>query len=167
MAIPTDRQELRTAIDTTYGKLCVDLDRLTASQAREVCVDDWTVVDVLTVRTWWARAVVGWIEAGQRGEVPQTPAPGYSWRETPRLNTKTIADAPKRRSWKRVRAEFEDSHDAVIATLEQLSDPELEQVGQFEWAGRWPVLRWVSISTATGYASSRTYVRALLRRLEA
>ncbi len=166
MAIPKTRDELGSAMETAYAKLCADLDRLTAGQSREVCVDDWTVVDVLTVRTWWGNAVVGWIDAGRRGEVPQTPAPGFGWKDTPRLNAGVIADAPKRRSWKRVRSDFEASHDAVVAALARLSDAELEAPGQFEWAGRWPVLRWVSVATTTGYASSRKYVRALLRKLE-
>ncbi|MGH1345720.1 MAG: ClbS/DfsB family four-helix bundle protein [Nannocystales bacterium] len=166
MAIPKTREELDSAMETAFGKLSLDLDRLSASQSREVCIDDWTVVDVLTVRTWWGHAVVEWIEAGQRGEIPQTPAPGFAWKDTPRLNAGIIADAPKRRSWKRVRADFAASREAVLAALEQLSDTELEGEGEFEWAGRWPVLRWVSVATTTGYASSRKYVRALLRRLE-
>lgn len=153
-------------MDTAYAKLRADLDRVSASQSREVCIDDWTVVDLLTVRTWWGNAVAAWIDAGRRGEVPQTPAPGYAWKDTPRLNAGIIAGASKRRSWRRVRADLEESRNAVVDSLAQLSDAELEVAGQFAWAGRWPVLRWVSISTTTGYASSRKYVRALLRRLE-
>ncbi len=167
MPIPTTRSQLTSAMDTAYDKLGLDLDRVTAATAKACCVDDWTVIDLITVRTWWANSVVGWIEAGQRGETPPTPAPGYTWKQTPQLNREVIVAAPRRRSWKRVRAELGAGHDAVHRTLQSLRDEELERAGVFDWAGRWPVLRWVSIATTTGYVSARKYVRALLRRLDA
>ena len=166
MAIPKTRADLLGAMQPAFDKLCADLDRVSAKHSKEACVDDWSVVDLLTVRTWWANAVVGWIEAGHRGEVPEVPAPGFSWRETPALNAEVIAKAPKRRSWVRVRADFEASQAAVLEALESLSDAQLEDAGAFEWAGKWPVLRWVSVATTTGYVSARKYVRALLRRLD-
>jgi hypothetical protein len=164
MPIPKTRAQLLAAMEPAFEKLNAELDRLTARTAKEICVDDWSVVDLLTVRTWWANAVVSWIEAGQRGETPAIPAPGFGWRQTPALNASVVAKAPKRRSWVRVRAELEASYDAVLGALEGLSDDELESTGVFEWAERWPVLRWVSIGTTTGYVSARKYVRALLRK---
>ena len=167
MPIPKTRAQLLAAMEPAFEKLNTDLDRLTARKAKEICVDDWTVVDLLTVRTWWADAVVSWIDAGHRSQTPPIPAPGFGWRQTPALNASIIAKAPKRRSWVRVRAELDASFDAVLEALESLSDHELESVGVFAWAERWPVLRWVSISTTTGYVSARKYVRAMLRRDDA
>ncbi|MEM6294481.1 MAG: ClbS/DfsB family four-helix bundle protein [Myxococcota bacterium] len=163
MPIPKTRAQLLGAMEPAYAKLNSDLDRLSARAARQVCVDDWSVVDVLTVRTWWAHAVVSWIEAGQRDETPPIPAAGFSWRQTPALNDSIIARAPKRRSWSRVRTDLDESYDAVLAALQGLGDEELERTGTFVWAGRWPVVRWVSVSTTTGYASARRFVRAMLR----
>ncbi len=163
MPIPTTRAELLAAITSTYDKLQADLDRVDARTSKEICVDDWSIADLLVVRTRWAEMVVEWIEAGVRGEVPETPAPGYRWKDTPRLNNDLIAAAP-RRSWKARRAEFVASHDAVVDAVAGLSKHQLERVGVFEWAGKWPITRWVSISTATGYTSARKYVRAVLRR---
>ena len=163
MAIPKTRAELLEAIETTYGKLAEDLERVDARTSKEVCVDDWTIVDLLVVRTRWAEMVVEWIEAGKRGEVPPIPAKGYTWKETPRLNRDIIAGAPKRRSWKATKEAFAASHDAVLEAIDGLSKRELERVGEFPWADKWPVLRWVSISTSTGYASARKYIRKVLR----
>jgi hypothetical protein len=44
-----------------------------------------------------------------------------------------------------------------------LSDRELRRVGVFAWAGKHPVARWVSMNTATQYASARGLVRRALR----
>jgi len=166
MPIPKTRAELLDGMQTAYDKLQDDLARVDARTSKLICVDDWRIVDLLVVRTRWAEMVVEWIEAGRRGEVPETPAPGYKWKETPRLNRDIIAAAPKRRAWKATKEAFVASHDAVLEAVDGLSKRELERVGVFEWADKWPVLRWISISTTTGYVSARKYIRKVLREQE-
>ena len=37
--------------------------------------------DLLAVRAWWTENVVIWVQAGQRGECPTTPARAYGWND--------------------------------------------------------------------------------------
>lgn len=126
------------------------------------CVDDWTVKDLLAVRVWWTENVIDWIEAGQRGEVPLTPAEGYRWKETPRLNADIVRKS-RRESYRSLRKRLERGYERVMRTIDKLDDRELLGVGVYEWAGRYPLSRWLSINTARQYTTARTYVRRALR----
>ena len=161
--IPTTRAEVTDLVESSFEKLRVEMDNGGAELAKLRCVDDWSVKDLLAVRAWWTDNVVNWIRAGQRGERPTTPAKGYGWNETPRLNADIVRRA-RHRSYRSIRAQLETGAARVLATIDRLDDAELLEVGVFEWAGKWPVSRWVSVNTARQYVTARTFIRRAVRR---
>jgi len=162
MPIPKTRKELIDLVTTSFGKLRKELDDAGPQVAGLPCVDDWSVKDLLAVRAWWTESVVKWIEAGRRGERPVTPAPGYRWRETPSLNA-SIVRAARREAYESVRMRLERGFSRVIETIGELDDRELLRVGAYEWAGSYPIRRWISLNTARQYTTARAYVRRALR----
>jgi len=126
------------------------------------CVDDWMVKDVLAVRAWWTTSVIDWVEAGERGEVPDLPAPGYTWKETPRLN-RDVVDRAGMESYGEVLARLESGQRRVLTTIDRLDDDDLLEPHRFEWAGKWPIARWISLNTARQYTTARAHIRAGLR----
>ena len=152
-------------VTSTGSKLLAELDEAGPEVGRIRCVDDWTVKDLLAVRAWWTESVVNWIEAGRRGETPVTPAPGYTWQETPRLNA-DVVKASRSEPFDSIRARLERDFRRVLSTIDALDDTELLQVGAFEWAGKWPIARWISINTARQYMTARTYIRRALRETD-
>lgn len=162
MPIPKTRAELTSSVISTFQKLNCELDGAGVRAGSLACVDDWTVKDLLAVRVWWTENVIDWIEAGQRGEVPLTPAEGYQWKETPRLNA-DIVKKSRRESYRSLRKRLERGYERVMRTIDKLDDRELLGVGVYEWAGRYPLSRWLSINTARQYTTARTYVRRALR----
>ncbi len=162
MPIPKSRKELTDLVSSSGAKLIRELQEAGPDVDNLRCVDDWTIKDLLAVRAWWTESVLDWIEAGRRGEKPVTPAPGYTWQETPRLNADIIKTA-RRDSYDQTRARLKTGIERVLATIETLDDTELLEPGVFEWAGKWPIARWVSINTARQYTTARTYVRRALR----
>lgn len=162
MPIPKTRSELTRQVSTSYGKLRDELENAGAGAGKLHAVDDWTVKELLAVRAWWTESVIDWVEAGRKGEVPIVPAKGYSWRETPRLNAE-IAKKARRESYRSIRDRLERGYQRVMRTIDALSDDELLRIGVFEWAGNYPVSRWISINTARQYATARTYLRKSLR----
>ena len=106
--------------------------------------------------------MVDWIEAGRRGEVPVTPAEGYRWKDTPRLNAQVVREA-KKLSYRTVRSRLRQAFERVQQTIDGLSDEDLEEMGRFEWAGKYPLARWISMNTVRQYTTARTYVRRALR----
>jgi hypothetical protein len=91
MTGPSSRAELMETVSDAYRELLSELERAGPNPGTVVCVDDWTVKELIAVRAWWTHRVVDWIEAGRAGESPVLPAPGYRWNETPRLNADIVA----------------------------------------------------------------------------
>lgn len=162
MPIPKTRIELTDLVTTNFMKLRGELDRGGPSLGRVACVDDWSVKDVLAVRAWWTANVIDWIETGRRGETPVTPAEGYAWSDTPRLNA-DIVEAARDESYSSIRARLERGFKRVLATIDALDDDELLGVGVYEWAGKWPVSRWISINTQRQYETAHTFIRRAMR----
>lgn len=162
MPIPKSRIELVNMTRSAFEKLRTELDAAGPRAGSLRCVDDWSVKDLLAVRAWWTRHVADWVEAGRRGETPVTPAAGYGWSETPRLNN-DIVERSRRESYRSVRARLERGYDRVMKIIDSLNDRELLQVGVFRWAGKYPISRWISINTARQYSTARTFVRRALR----
>ncbi len=162
MAIPTTRAELTDLTRSAFDKLQAELEAAGPRAGSLSCVDDWSVKDLLVVRAWWTENVIDWIEAGKRGETPVTPAGGYRWKETPRLNA-DIVKAARRESYSSVRARLERGFQGVMRTIDALDDRELLGVGVYPWAGKYPISRWISINTARQYTTARTFIRRALR----
>ncbi len=166
MTIPRTRGDLIDRVRTTYEKLRATLDEAGPRAGSRPCVDDWSVKELLAVRAWWTERVIDWVEAGRRGEVPETPAPGVGWSETPRLNA-DVARTARRESYRSVRNRLDRGVERVLRTIDRLDDRELLEPGAFAWAGRYPVARWISMNTARQYETARTFVRRAGRTSDA
>ena len=162
MPIPGNRSELIEQLEMSFAKLDRELERIGPREAKLPCVDDWTIRDLLAVRAWWTERVADWIEAGRRDEEPETPAPGYRWTETPRLNADVVRRA-QRTSSGRVLAQLRQGYRRVRSLIDDLDDSELLQVGVFAWAGKHPISRWISINTTRQYTTARTHLRRALK----
>ena len=114
------------------------------------------------LRAWWSDRVIEWIEAGRRGDTPTTPAPGYSWNETPRLNA-DLVEAARGETFEEIRDRLGRAYSKLLATIDSLDERQLLEPGVFPWAGKWPIARWISINTARQYTTARTYIRRALR----
>ncbi len=165
MPIPKTRPELTSQISSSYTKLRAELDAANPSIAHLPCVDEWSVKDLLAVRAWWTEHVIDWVEAGKRGEMPVTPAPGYRWNETPRLNADVVR-RNRRKSYRSICARLERGYRRVMDTIDSLDDTELLGVGVFSWAGKYPISRWLSINTTRQYLTARTYIRRAIREAQ-
>lgn len=162
MPIPKTREELVGQVERSYRKLRDELEGAPADLPERRCVDDWTVKDLLAVRTWWTERVVDWIEAGREGREVVLPAEGYGWSETPRLN-EALVEEDRATPYPELRDRLQTGYERVCRTIDGLSDRELLEPGVFEWAGKWPLARWISMNTGRQYATARTYVRRALR----
>ncbi|TJZ75525.1 ClbS/DfsB family four-helix bundle protein [Chitiniphilus eburneus] len=163
MPIPRTRAELRDAMTDGHRRLNAELDRVEhAGLSTLSCVDDWTIHDTLAVRTGWAEMTLAWIEAGLRGENPATPAPGYSWQQTPQLN-RAIVDRAASCPWHTLRLRLDAAMAALLRLVETLPDAQLLEPHQFAWTRNWAVLRWIAVNTATQHVSLRTMIRHALK----
>jgi hypothetical protein len=63
---------------------------------------------------------LGWYRAGQIGEVPALPAPGFKWNQTPALNQK-IYEQYRDKPLAEIQTLFKDSHSEILGVIEGLS----------------------------------------------
>jgi hypothetical protein len=83
-----------------------------------------------------------------------------------KLRAELDADVVKkcqRESYRSIRGRLENGFDRVMTTIDSLDDHELLDVGAFEWAGKYPISRWISINTDRQYTTARTFIRRALR----
>jgi len=163
MPIPKTRQELRNQIMTEFQKLDAELKKTDDESANVICIDEWSIKDIMAVRLWWTRNVLNWIDKGKLGEIPELPAAGYNWNETPRLNENTV-DKSRGRTFASIVSAFRRQYSRLLTTIDELDDDELLKAGFFEWAGTYPVSRWLSINTVRQYHTARTLISRTRRK---
>jgi hypothetical protein len=157
------KEALRNDIRTSHDALCVWLERVPKARWREPGLwgDGWTLSDLVAHLAEWQRLFLAWYEDGSRGAVPRMPAPGYTWRETPRLN-RAIAEKHRRRSAAAVRSDFDSGYRRITQIVQTLAPEQLLQAGHFEWTGEHPLTTYLGPNTASHY---RFAIRILKRWL--
>lgn len=161
-SIPKSRDDLLELIESRYSKLWLLIENLTEAEGAIMVDDDFAIKDLIALRWWWAEQVILWIKAGQKGRTPITPAEGYTWRETPALN-KSLAKTYDSLSLDETRRKLRSSKTKVVKIIHSLSDEELEQQGVYEWAGKWPLMRWISVGTSSQYDGATRQIRKALK----
>ncbi len=82
MPKPTTTAEILAASRQEHDALEQLLAPLTPGQMMQPgIVGEWSAKDVLAHLTEWEQMVLGWYHAGQAGETPALPAPGFKWSE--------------------------------------------------------------------------------------
>ncbi|MEO0478945.1 MAG: ClbS/DfsB family four-helix bundle protein [Planctomycetota bacterium] len=156
--IPRTREDLLQGLSRAFDKLQATLDEAGPRSSGLLCVEDWSLRDLLAVRVWWAESIADWIEAGRTNTTLDLPAPGYAWRETPRLND-DIVRRSKTDSLRSLRSRLEQAVERVRSQVDELSDRQLLEPGAFEWTGRYALARWISMNTTRQFKTARIYVR--------
>lgn len=117
MPRPKSKDELLKAIAKERGALEAYLETLTPEQMVEPdVVGEWSPKDVLAYLIEWEQMVLSWYRAGLRGEVPELPALGYKWNQTPALN-RAIYEKHRDRALDDVLAQFHASHHGGLFRL--------------------------------------------------
>ena len=101
---------------------------------RDVTDKHWSVKDILAHLMDWEQRFLGWYQAGVRGEVPETPAPGmtWSWENLHRLNEQGYR-RHRRRAWEDVLVDYHRSYEQVVATIRAIPEEEIHAARRYAW----------------------------------
>jgi hypothetical protein len=127
-------------------------------------IGEWTAKDLLAHLLDWEQRLIGWYEAGVRGEVPQIPAPGLSWGDLDLLNRR-IYEKHRDRNLEDVRRESNVSYARVLALVEGISEDEMFAVGRYEWLGGSNLVGFILANTANHYRWAKEQIRGWLKSL--
>jgi hypothetical protein len=151
-------EEQRTALDQ-----CLALVPARLMTKAGVTHGGWSVKDILGHLVEWQQMNLDWYAAGQRGEKPAMPAPGFTLRELPRLN-QMIYRKHHHRPLRSVLEDYHSYHARILALVETLSDADLVTLGRFSWTGpSWTLSDYLRASTPAHYLWARTRIRRWLR----
>ncbi len=159
------KPELLKEIDFERAKLDAFLEQLTPRQMTQRCVTlaGWSVKDILGHLVGWQQLNLGWYAAGLRGESPDVPAPGLTWRDIRELNDRIYREH-RRRSLKAVLADYDTFHRKMLALIEEVPDRDFVSVGRFVWAGpTWTLSDYVRANTASHYRWACKHIGKWLR----
>lgn len=140
MPRPTSKQDLLVAIERERGKLDAVLETVTSE-----------------------RMALGWYRTGLRGEVPEVPAPGLKWNQTPQLN-RAIFETHRDRPLAEVVAAFRASRREILGVIESLSDEDLFTPGRFAWTHKNTLGAYFVSATSSHYLWARTRIARWRRR---
>ena len=163
MPRPTSKDDLLIAIDKERPALEELLETLAPAQMTEPgLVGDWSAKDVLAHLFEWEQMVLGWHQAGLRGEIPELPAPGFKWSQTPQLNQQ-IYEKHRERPLDEVLELFRASHQEILATIQGLSNEELFTSGRYAWTKKNTLGTYMVSATSSHYLWARKEIRKGLR----
>lgn len=108
-----------------------------ARTAQGVIEAGWSVKDIMAHLTAWEQMFLGWYRASLRGEMPETPAPGYTFgAKSLNLLNDSIYRANRRRSLADVQRDFDRSYREVLQTLDAMTEDELNTPARYAWVGK-------------------------------
>lgn len=123
----------------------------------------WSVKDILAHLIGWQQMIVSFHVAEARGEVPEVPGHGLTWRETPKLN-EMIYREHRDRPLEKILKEFKRSHREMLQIMENVPDEDFVTVGRFQWAGpSWTLSDYVRAETASHYRWASRHISKWLK----
>lgn len=90
--------------------------------------------DVLMHLHHWHLMMIEWYTLGMKGEKPEMPAKGYTWKSTPELN-KWIWEKYRETSLEDAKNDFKSSYEKVRNLIKKHSDEELFEKKRYKWTG--------------------------------
>ncbi len=160
------KAQLIEAIEQEHATLCELIESVPPKlrTAPDAWGNGWSVKDLVLHLTAWEGFFFNWYDAGKRGQPVEIPAPGYSWKETPRLN-RDLQRKLARTSWKRAIEEFDASYAKMLRLAKRLDEAELLEKGRYAWTGSSTVGNYLGTNTASHYRTASKILRRWQRGL--
>jgi hypothetical protein len=121
-------------------------------------VGEWSVKDILAHLAEWEQLFLDWYAADQRGETPHPPAPGLTWKpkDLDILN-RQIFEKHRGRSLPDVLAEFHNTHERFMTTVQAIPEKDVITKARFAWIGKSALYHWL-----TAFASHDRWAKTKL-----
>lgn len=168
MSVPSNKQELLIAIETSYTRLVSDLARVTPEQAKSKTMEGhakgtmMSVHDLVAYLAGWNELVLKWCERRDKGLVVDFPETGFKWNELGRLASKFYRDY-ETLSFHALLERFERAKNALVTLIESRTDTELYGVA---WYEKYTLGRIIQFNTSSPYANARGRLRKWLKAIE-
>jgi hypothetical protein len=167
MARPTDKGALAEASGAGFRLLLGEVEAIPADlRSTEFPFEgrDRTMRDVACHLHEWHKLMLGWYDSGMRGEKPDIPASGFTWRTTPDLNRELWAEHQDTSLEAALRL-LAHSHQEVHNLILRHTDEELFTKGLYAWTGTTSLGAYLISSTSSHYDWGLKKIKRLRRHL--
>jgi len=106
--------------------------------------------DVLAHLHHWHLMMLDWYVVGMKGDKPEMPAKGYTWKTTPELN-RAIWEKYKSAELKIVQEDVDKSYHRLQQLIEQHSNEELFEKKRYKWTGSTSLGSYLISATSSHY----------------
>lgn len=106
--------------------------------------------DVLAHLHHWHLMFLDWYEVGMKGDKPEMPAKGYTWKTTSDLNRK-IFEEYQSLDLRKVRKLFYSSHQKVRKIIDKHTNEELFEKKRYKWTGSTSLGAYLVSATSSHY----------------
>ncbi len=163
MPRPTNKSDLLTAMQTEHDALVAAVAHLTPEQVeRTSTLTGYAIKDVLAHITEWEQMCLSWYQAGLRGHLPELPAPGFKWSETPALNQQ-IYETHREESFVEIWEQFDISYQLMRQTLLDIPEEILFTPGHYAWTRQNNMATYFISATSSHYNWGRKEVKKCLK----
>lgn len=153
MPRPKTKTELLDQSQANYDRLLAQVDAFSPEeQTAEFPAGTMNrnIRDVLAHLHHWHLMFLKWYQVGMRGEKPEMPAPGYTWKTTPELNRK-IWEKYREAPLPGIRKKLDQSHRKVQRLMEGHSNAELFEKKYYPWTGSTSLGAYLISATSSHY----------------
>ncbi|WP_427872032.1 ClbS/DfsB family four-helix bundle protein [Flavobacterium sp. MMS24-S5] len=161
MAIPTNKEELQTAIKTNYSKLKKELSKIpeesTTIPNLHGHVKDtlMSINNLVSYLIGWGELVLKWNTKKELNETVDFPETGYKWNELGKLAQKFYKDYEKD-DFNILCAKLNNTVQKILSLIEEKSNTELYETA---WYEKWTLGRMIQFNTASPYNNARGRIR--------
>lgn len=106
--------------------------------------------DVLAHLHHWHIMMLNWYEIGMKGEKPDMPAKGYTWKTLPDLNKKIWEDY-QNTNLEDVKKLLDESYKKVHSLITNHTDKELFEKKRYKWTGSTSLGAYLISNTSSHY----------------
>ncbi len=114
--------------------------------------------DVLAHLHHWHLMFINWYTIGMKGEKPEMPAKGYSWKDTKALNKKIWKDYQKYDLIK-IRDSLDKSHLELQTIINKHGNKELFEKKRYKWTGSSSLATYLRSNTSSHYRWANNLIR--------
>lgn len=159
MGRPKMQGEVLARVDSDYQKLVAEVgDIQPAERDGPGACETWSVKDILAHLDAWHDLFLGWERVGVKGDMPELPLAGYSWKDTPALN-EMIWQRTRDDAWDEVALRLSGSHSQIRSVIETYDEEGLFEKARYRWTGSTSVGSYAVSATTSHYDWATKLIR--------
>jgi len=153
MAVPKTKNELFQQSHYTYQKLFGLIDSFSEEQKLAEFPPETmnrNIRDVLAHLYHWHLMFLDWYSVGMKGEKPEMPTKGYSWKDTRELN-KVICEKYNNHQLEEAKRSLDKTHSKLQDIIKKHSEKELFTKKRYPWTGSSSLATYIRSNTLSHY----------------